>query len=230
LDISKQVFSRSVRMGVSYVILSFALGLILTITFNFAVRFGPTLPGSQGLGNVNGLLGMMVVPFAAVAGLLITTPVYLLFVNDKNVGVLEYLLAVGMDQRDIFWGYLKAALLLSLVVMIPMVTLNALFAKGGPAVSAAAGGLALVTGASDVALVTVLMTAYSSLQRKPTGMNSPVGITIGVLLVIPEFFLIALVGAAILWVDSAVALGILATSMVLLLSLDRLVKREKLLP
>lgn len=217
-------------MGVSYVILSFALGLILTITFNFAVRFGSTLPTSPGLGNVNQLLGFMVVPFAAVVGLIATTPVYLLFVNDKSVGVLEYLLAVGMDQRDIFWGYLKAALLLSLVVMIPMVGLNALLARGGPAVSAAAGGLALVTGTSDVALVTVLMTAYSSLQRRPTGMNSPVGITIGILLVIPEFFLIALVGAAILWVDTAAALGILATSLVLLLSLDRLVKREKLLP
>jgi len=230
LDISRQVFARSARMGMSYVVFSVLVGLGLTATFNFTVPFARALPNSPGIGNLDSLLGLMVVPFAAMVGLVITTPVYLLFVNDKNVGVLEYLLAVGMDQRSIFWGYLKAALLLSLVAIVPMVLLNTVMAGSGLATSLTAGALSLVTGASDVSLVTVLMTAYSSMQRKPTGMNSPIGLTIGVLLILPEFFLIAVVRGGILYVDTAVALGILAVSLVFLSYLDRLIKREKLLP
>ena len=87
-----------------------------------------------------------------------------------------------------------------------------------------------MTGISDVALVTVLMTAFSSMQKKPTGMNSPVGLTIGILIVIPEFFLGALLAGEIIWLDLAIALAILGASAFLVTSIDRLVVREKLLP
>ena len=218
-------------MGLSYVVLGVTLGLGTTLTFNYIVRVGmgaSSLPVTPE--EVNMLLGLLVVPFSALVGLIITTPVYLLFVNDKNVGVLEYLLAVGMSQRDIFWGYLKAALLISLVGMVPMVLLNTALARSSLQISATAGLLGLVTGLSDVALVTVLMISYSSLQRRPTGMNSPLGITIGILVVLPEFFLVAVVRESIVWVDAAVAAAILAVSLALLSLLDRLVRREKLLP
>lgn len=224
------MFSRSARMGFTYVLFSVIIGLVMVATFNGVIKFASNLPTSQGVGDVGDLLGLMVVPFAAMVGLIITTPIYLLFVADKNAGVLEYLLAVGMGQRDVFWGYLKASLLLSLVGMVPMLLLNVLLAGSGLTTSAAASGMALITGISDVALVTVLMTAYSSMQRKPTGMNSPLGLTIGVLLILPEFFLIALLRASILWFDLAVALAILGTAAFLLRSIDRLIVREKLLP
>lgn len=217
-------------MGLTYVLISITIGLVMVATFNGVVRVAGSLPTSPGAGEVGDLLGSMVVPFAAMVGLIITTPIYLLFVADKNAGVLEYLLAVGMGQRDVFWGYLKASLLLSLVGMGPMILLNAALAGSGFTTSAVAGALALATGVSDVALVTVLMTAFSSMQRKPTGMNSPLGITIGILPILPEFFLVALLRGSILWFDLAVALALLGTAAFLLRSINRLIVREKLLP
>ncbi len=169
-------------------------------------------------------------PTAALVGLVITTPVYLLFVNDKNVGVLEYLLAVGMGQDDIFWGYLKAAVMLSLVAMVSMLLLNIAFMTPGLELVLVGAALALATGVSDVALVTVLMTGFSSMQKRPTGMNSPIGISIGVVLLIPEFVLIPALKGSIIWVEAGVAVAILVTALLLLLSLERLIKREKLLP
>ena len=157
-------------------------------------------------------------------------PVYLLFVNDKNVGVLEYLLAVGMGQRDVFKGYLKAALLLAMIALVPAVLLNLVLSPGGLTMGLMAGGLALVTGIADVALVTVLMTGFSSMQRRPTGMNSPLGIGVGVFLLLPELVLLAAVGSIILWVDLGIAIVVLVAAVALLASLDRLIKREKLLP
>src|SRR5208337_2564207 len=157
------------------------------------------------------------------------TPVYLLFVNDKNAGVLEYLLAVGMDQRDVFLGYLKAGVMLSLVAMVPVVLINTAFMSGGLGLAVLGGILALGTGVSDVALVTILMTAFSSMQRRPTGMNSPLGITIGVVFLMPEFLLLSVLGTEIVWVEGGVAVGLLVVAVFFLLSLGKLIKREKLL-
>jgi hypothetical protein len=92
------------------------------------------------------------------------------------------------------------------------------------------GALALVTGAADVALVTVLMTSFSSMQRKPTGMNSPLGISIGVVILLPELLSMAALGATVTWLDAGVAVAVLAAALLLLLSLERFISREKLLP
>ena len=217
-------------MGLGYIILSLLMGVFLTVGLNIGATVGNVASGNWNLVPLGGILGLLVVPMGALVGLVISTPVYLLFVNDKNAGVLEYLLAVGMDQRDVFKGYLKAAVMLSLVAMIPVVLINTAFMSGGLGLSLLAGGLSIATGATDVALVTVLMTAFSSMQRRPTGMNSPVGISIGVVLLIPEFLLISVLGTAIVWVEGAIALGLLFATGFLLLSLGKLIKREKLLP
>ena len=50
--------------------------------------------------------------------LIFATPVILLYVYDKNNGVLEYLLSLGWNQSDIFKRYLKAALFLALTLFI----------------------------------------------------------------------------------------------------------------
>ncbi len=230
MDISKQVFIRSARMGLSYVVLSLIMGIFLTVGLNLGTRAGNVVGNNGNVVNLGGILGLLVVPTGALVGLVITTPVYLLFVNDKNAGVLEYLLAVGMDQRDVFMGYLKAATMLSLVAMVPVVLINLAFGSGGLGSALLGGALALATGISDVALVTILMTAFSSMQRRPTGMNSPVGITIGVLFLLPEFLLLSVLGTTTLLVFVAVAAAIFVAAIALLFSLDRLIKREKLLP
>jgi hypothetical protein len=230
LEIYRQVFSRSARMGISYVIMAVVMVVLLTGLFTGIARLGGSIPSATPVANIVETLGFMVVPFGAFVALLITTPIYLLFVADKNTGLLEYLLAVGMGQRDIFRGYLKASFLLSLVGIGPMILLNLAIAGSGLTNAVIADGLSLLTGLSDVALVTVLMTAYSSMQRKPTGMNSPVGISIGIVLVLPEFFLISLLGRAIIWLDLAIGLAIFAASAFLLASINKIIVREKLLP
>src|SRR5271157_5415026 len=108
MDISKQVFRRSSRMGLLYVIISLVMGIGLTVLFDTLGGLGSLTQNGTTI-NVGTLLGSFVIPFGALVGVMITTPVFFLFVYDKNAGVLEYLLAVGMDQRDIFMGYLKAA-------------------------------------------------------------------------------------------------------------------------
>jgi hypothetical protein len=206
------------------------MGLLFTGVFGFVPKLASNVTsGGQSI-NVGAVLGLEVAPLVALAGLIITMPVYILFVSDKNMGVLEYLLAVGMSQRDIFKGYLKAALVLSLVAMGPSVLLNLALAPNGFWMALEVGVLALVTGGADVAMVTVLMTGFSSMQRKPTGMNSPLGISVGALILLPELMLMAALGETVIWLDVTVALGIFAAALLLLLSLERLISREKLLP
>ncbi len=230
MDITKQVFKRSVRMGLSYVVLSLAMALFLTISLGLAGRAASVVANNGQVIELGHALQHMVVPFAAVFGLIISTPTYLLFVNDKNAGVLEYLLAVGMGQRDVFGGYLKAALLLASVAILPALAVNLILSTQSLGAAVLTGALALVTGLADVALVTFLMTAFSSMQRRPTGMNSPVGITIGILLVAPEVLLVAFLGSAIIWLDLAIGAAVVVATAVLLLRVDRLIMREKLLP
>lgn len=230
MDISRQVFNRSVRMGFVYVVLGLVMGLLFTGVFGFVPKLAGNVTSRGQSINVGAVLGLEVAPLVALAGLIITMPVYILFVSDKNAGVLEYLLAVGMSQRDIFKGYLKAALILSLVAMGPPVLLNLALAPNGFWMALEVGVLALVTGGADVAMVTVLMTGFSSMQRKPTGMNSPLGISIGALILLPELMLMAALRETVIWLDVAVALGILAAALLLLLLLERLISREKLLP
>jgi hypothetical protein len=217
-------------MGLLYVILGIVMGVFLTVGLNIGATVGNVVSGNGNAVPVGDILALLVVPMGALVGLIITTPVYLLFVNDKNVGVLEYLLAVGMDQRDVFMGYMKASIMLSLVAMVPVVLINTAFNAGGLTLTLVGGALVLATGVSDVALVTVLMTSFSSMQRRPTGMNSPAGITLGVVFLIPEFLLLSVLGPSIVWVEGSVAVGLLVAVIVLLLSLGKLIKREKLLP
>ncbi len=69
--------------------------------------------------------------------------------------------------------------------LVPMLLLNIAFMTPSLELVLVGAALALATGVSDVALVTVLMTGFSSMQKRPTGMNSPIGISIGVVLLIP---------------------------------------------
>jgi len=217
-------------MGLLYVILGLAMGIFLTVGLNIGATVGNVVSGNGNAVPLGRILSLLVVPMGALVGLIITTPVYLLFVNDKNAGVLEYLLAVGMDQRDVFMGYMKASIMLSLVAMVPVVLINTAFNASGLTLTLLGAALALMTGVTDVALVTILMTSFSSMQRRPTGMNSPAGITLGVVFLIPEFLLLSVLGPSIVWVEGFVAIGLLVAVIVLLLSLGKLIKREKLLP
>ena len=61
---------------------------------------------------------LLSVSFMSFGLLMFTTPVILLYVYDKNNGVLEYLLSLGWSQSDVFKQYLKAALFLALTLFV----------------------------------------------------------------------------------------------------------------
>lgn len=229
MDISRQVFGRSSRMGLLYVAIGLLIGVLLTVTLDFAGRVGTVTQSGTSV-DVAAVMGSIIVPIGALVGLIAATPVFFLFVYDKNAGVLEYLLAVGMTQREVFSGYLKAALLLSLVVMAPGALLNFVLSPNGLLYGAESVVISLVTGLADVALVTVLMTGFSSMQRRPSGVNSPLGVAVGIVPLFPSLILGAVVGPSLFWVEGVIAVVIFAVAAALLLSLDRMVSREKFLP
>jgi hypothetical protein len=226
MDISSQIMKRSARLGIGFVILSFTVGVTTSFIFNYAARFGPNVQNFEALF----ILPLMLIPFASILGLLITTPVNLLFVHDKNVGVLEYLLAVGMDQREIFVGYFKAAIALCVAVVSPIIMISIFFSPTGFYNTVLLDIIAAVTSISDVSMVTILTMAFSSMQRRPTGINTPLGITIGMILILPEVFLLLSFGPSVFWVDVGMALLIFIFSVSMLLLVNSLISREKFLP
>ena len=145
-------------------------------------------------GSSNAQFFLLPVSFMAFGMLLFPMPVILFYVYDKNNGVLEYLLSLGWNQSDIFKQYLKSALFLSLILFIADST--AVLIAGAVAGSQAVFLLDLLVlfltaflGFSVISLVTVSMMAFSSLQKQRVGTNSPLALVIGVVFIIPTFYL-----------------------------------------
>ena len=67
-------------------------------------------------GSSNAAVFLISVSFMTFGLLMFTMPVTLLYVYDKNNGVLEYLLSLGWNQSDVFKQYLKATLFLALIL------------------------------------------------------------------------------------------------------------------
>jgi hypothetical protein len=160
-------------------------------------------------------------------------PVVMLFVYDKNNGVLEYLLSTGLDQLDVFKGYVKASLVLAVYLLVFAITLNTVVGVvlgTGLALLVTIGVLTFAIGISEVFLVSVCMIAFSSLQRTPMGANQPMGIIVGVIPLFPALLLPLAFPAYAIIVDLTIAAVTLLASLGLLLSTSRLIRREKLLP
>ena len=176
------------------------------------------------------LLSIALLSFSAV---LFALPVIMLFVYDKNNGVLEYLLSTGLDQLDIFKGYVKASLTLASDLLIFAILLNTVVGfRLGTSLTLLVS-IAILTfaiGISEVFLVSVCMVAFSSLQKTPMGANQPLGVIIGVAPMFPALILPLLFPAYAIVVDLTIAIITLLASFGLLLSIGRLIRREKLLP
>ena len=200
-----------------------AFGIFVIVALNF-------LAGSS-----SAQFFLLSVSFMSFGLLMFTTPVILLYVYDKNNGVLEYLLSLGWNQSDVFRQYLKTALFLALTLFIG-VAVTVLIA-GAVAGSQAVFVLDLLMlfltaflGFSVVSLVTVAMMTFSSLQKQRVGANTPLAMVLGVVFIFPTFYLSFL--GFILEFAVVLSLCILAgaLSTVLLLLSRRLVRREKMLP
>jgi hypothetical protein len=175
------------------------------------------------------------VSFMSLGLLIFTMPVMLLYVYDKNNGVLEYLLALGWNQSDVFKQYLKAALFLALIVFTGegVTILIAGVISGSMSVfflDLLMLFLTALLGFSVVSLVSVGMMAFSTLQKQRVGANTPLGMVLGVPFIFPIFYLsfIGFVPELIVVLSLCILAGGLSAGLLLLSS--RLIRREKMLP
>jgi len=171
----------------------------------------------------------------ALAATMLTMPVTMLYVYDKNNGVLEYLLALGMSQGDVYKRYLKAELILVSLLLIAVALANVvvgLILRGDVILPLAAAGIAAVLAFPVVSFVTMAMIAFSSLQKPRAGANQPLAVSLGAVLLLPllyvtPWFLPFIIGVAVDLAEAAI-IAALATSLLLLSS--KFISREKLLP
>ncbi len=230
---------RSLSLAKTYPVIAVVLTLVGLGVGASGVSHGISLDtiaknveGTSSSVGASGSIPFLAVPLQALAAMLFATPVVLLFVYDKNNGVLEYLLSLGMSQRDIYRQYLKAALILAGGIGILDIVLD--IATG---ISSGAGSvlfqiplLAVILGLSVVSLVTVVMMSFGSLQKQRVGSNQPLGMSIGAFLVLPTYLIPFVVPSIAFWVDFLWAGIILGISLVMLAASSRVISREKLLP
>ncbi len=226
---------RSTRLSKSYIIIG-AVTTIYGVVLSNLMTIIPSIippddtPVSIGLTSSFPLLSVALLSLSAV---LFALPVVMLYVYDKNNGVLEYLLSTGLDQLDVFKGYVKASLVLATYLLVFAVILNTIVGiLVGTILTllATIAILAFVIGISEVFLVSVCMVAFSSLQRTPMGANQPLGVVIGIIPMFPTLILPMIFPVYAIFVDLTIAAITLLASSALLLSTGRLIRREKLLP
>jgi ABC-type transport system involved in multi-copper enzyme maturation permease subunit len=180
---------------------------------------------------------VLALPLDVLPFLLFTIPALLLFVYDKNDGVLEYLLSLGMTQRDIYTRYLKAALLLVLllsIIFIPAVLAYTYLFWGGASAVAAILPIPLLAIPFSLAVVSFMtlgVMIFSSWQRSRPGSSQPLGLTVGFLVVVPAY-LTALTFSfdGAIYADIAIMAAIALVTSIFLRSSEKLIRREKLLP
>jgi hypothetical protein len=223
---------RSVKLSRTYFILGAAMTVYGIVLSNIMSIIPSDLvnPAPIDLSNNFPVLSVALLSLSAV---LFSMPVVMLFVYDKNNGVLEYLLSTGLNQLDIFKGYVKASLTLAIYLLVFAITLNTvagIFLGTSLNLLASIAVLTFTIGVSEVFLVTVCMVAFSSFQKTPMGANQPLGVIVGVIPMFPTLLLPIVFPAYAIVVDLSIAAITLIASLALLLSIGRLILRDKLLP
>ncbi len=214
--------------------------IALTKTFSvmgiFFAAFGIFVFDAIDISVPNSPYVLFPVGFLGFGILFFATPVILLFVYDKNNGVLEYFLSLGWNQSDVFKRYLKASLLLAFILFIAEFSVSVIvtvIAGTQAAILLGIGALAVTAALSlsAVSMVTITMVAFSSLQKQRVGANSPLGLALGVPILLPTFYLPLFLPFSIsILVDLLIAGSAGVLSIVLLILSSRLIRREKMLP
>jgi hypothetical protein len=226
---------RSLSLAKTYPVIAVVLTLVGLGLGASGASHGISLGNISGTASSRGAsvgVPFLAVPLQALAAMLFATPVVLLFVYDKNNGVLEYLLSLGMSQRDIYRQYLKAALLLAggIGILDVVIDVASGIISGTGSTLFQIPILAVILGLSVVSLVTVVMMSFSSLQKQRVGSNQPLGMSVGAFLVLPTYLIPFIVSSIAFWVDLSWAGIILGVSLVMLVMSSRIISREKLLP
>jgi hypothetical protein len=232
LGFSVVTAKRGFRLGLAYVVLAFVLLLPSVLLDGSSVMNLPTHGVPAGIDLIL-YLSLLSVPLVSLTGLMAAMPVTLLFVHDKDNGTLEYLLSLGMDQNDIFRGYLGASLLLGSILLTVGVALEVtlgLVSGMAFALLATQVVLTLALGYSVISLVSMLMSAFSSLQRQPVGANQPLGIAVGAFVLVGAMIVPAVVPALTLVIELGIAALVALVTLGILFLSGRLIRREKMLP
>lgn len=224
---------RSVRLSKTYVGLAvFFAGFAILIT-SLPVSAPPPTGAVTPPFDVQLFFRFLALPFLTLPTLTLTTPVMLLFVYDKNNGVLEYLLSLGKDQTDVFMAYLKAAILLaSIMFLCEIVVYIAVGVLIGVSLATLllVSGLILALSLSAVSFVTVVMMAFSSLQKQRVGANQPLGTGLGVFLVMPSVFIPLASSSIAVLAELVYSITVIVVGLAALVAAGKLISREKLLP
>jgi hypothetical protein len=181
-------------------------------------------------------LPFLAVPLNMIPAMMIASAVLILFVYDKNNGVLEYLLSLGMTQRGIYMRYLKATLLLVIVESIIFTIADSLYIWEffGIKSLAAIIPVLLITipfSLSIMAFMVIAMMAFSSLQKMRAGSNQPLGLVVGAAASIPGYFIpFALPFMEAFYADIAMIAIMACISAAFLAYSGKLIRREKFLP
>jgi hypothetical protein len=234
------IAKRSVSLSKTYLVVGVFMALLgVLISSLSGVTGGLSITGipvnaanTGGLG-VADALPLVSVALQVIAAITFSIPVLMLYVYDKNNGVLEYFLSLGMNQGDVYRQYLKAALILSsgLVGFEIVINLVAGLMEGASGVLLLeVCGLVVVLALPVVSFDALIMMSFSSLQKQRVGSNQPLGMAIGVFMVMPAY-LIPLVVPSLAFVFDLLLAGVIAVlSLLTYLSSSRLISREKLLP
>ena len=222
---------RSINLSKTYVVMGIGLAIYGTALSNLI----PLLPSNDINVSIDlsSIFPILSVALLSLSGLLFSMPVILLFVYDKNNGIFEYLLSTGLDQLDIFKSYVKASLTLTTFLLTFAIIMNTAIGIAIGSELTFLTSIAILTfliGISVVFLMTVCMIAFSSLQKTRTGANQPLGVSIGIIPVLPALILPLIFPSYALIIEISIAGIILLISILLLLSIGRLINREKLLP
>lgn len=233
------IAKRSVSLSKTYPILGIILslfGLLISslpgiVGKNSTTGIGLNATGTSGLNLTTGL-PLISVPLQVFGAVIFATPVLLLFVYDKNNGVLEYFLSLGMSQQDVYRRYLKAALFLSsaIVVFDVVIDVAAGLLRNTSGLMLEVSGLVALLALPAVSFGTLIMMSFSSLQKQRVGSNQPLGMAIGVFVVLPAYAAPLVVPSLALVIDLILAGLILVLSLLMYITSGRLISREKLLP
>ncbi len=199
-----------------------------------AISYNAVLAGvTSGSGSGTPLLAL---PLDMIPFLMLATPVVLLFVYDKNNGVLEYMLSLGMTQRDIYMQYLKATLLITFIysiIFVPAVLAFTYVTQGASTVATILPIplLAIPFSLAVVTFLVISMMGFSVLQKTRAGSNQPLGLAIGWAVTAPAY-LVAFIFPfnTAIYADLVVIAMISVISFIFLMSAGKLIRREKFLP
>jgi hypothetical protein len=234
------IAKRSISLSKAYLAIGIFLALVGVLISSLSGVIGnlsttgiPSNATATGRLDIAASLPLASVGIQVLAAVIFSIPVLQLYVYDKNNGVLEYFLSLGMNQGDIFRQYLKAALILcsGLVGLEVVINLVAGLIEGTGALTLLeVSGLVVALALPVVSSESLIMMSFSSLQKQRVGSNQPLGMAIGVFMVIPAYIIPLVVPSLALTIDLLLAGVILVLAVTLYLSSSRLISRAKLLP